>query len=451
MKFNSLALRLAAAAVLWSVILLIVGGVLQVSLFSAYVERNFDARLQSYLDQMAATTLFGEDQSLSEPSLFDPRFRRIFSGWYWQIGESDDPIYRSTSLWDFILETPADASAESNDGFLAGPTNQELRFVTARFIPDGGHEPLAFTVAVDRSEVATEAAQFSNALLWSLRILGPWLVGLIIVGFVLFVVLQQRFGMRPLHRMSKTLHDIRAGRADRLEDDYPVELEPIARELNELIDHTKILIERARANAGDIAHMIKTPMSVMLNEAEQAEGPLADSVRKQISRLRTQIDHQLARARMAAGDTLINVRTNIGDVVRDLSRAMTIIHRDAGIKIEPTGNLDAEFRGEKEDLEEMLGNIMDNACKWAKGEVLVNAELRDKRVLITVQDNGPGLTSEECKSALERGKRLDETVPGTGLGLSTVSDIAEMYKGSLELDRAEIGGLRATLNLPAPD
>lgn len=452
MRFNSLTLRLAAAAVLWSVLILIVGGLLQASLFPAYVERNFDARLQTYLAQMVSTTLVDEDGETAGPGLADPRFDQVLSGWYWQIGDAPDPYLRSPSLFQHVLEIPSDASAVSNDAVLTLTSGRELRFVSQRASPGGTDAFMTFTVAVDRAELATEASQFNNALIWSLRILGPWLLGLIVVGFVLFVVVQQRFGMRPLRDLGNALNNIRTGRATRIEGTYPVEIDPLARELNALLDQTDILVERARANAGDIAHMIKTPLSVLLNEAEQSEGPLADTVKTQVAKLRTQIDHQLARARMAAGNSLRAIRTEIEPVVEDLTRALHTIHRDRGVTISYHGDLDACFRGEREDLEEMLGNLLDNACKWSVAEVQITARRHgEDRLVITVDDNGPGLTPEECVEVLQRGKRLDETVPGSGLGLAIVADIAEIYGGSVTLGRAEMGGLRVILDLPAPE
>ncbi len=452
MKFNSLTLRLATAAILWSVLILIVGGLLQASLFPAYVERNFDTRLQTYLAQMVSTTVVDENGEMTGPSLADPRFDQVLSGWYWQIGDIPDPYLRSPSLFQHVLEIPSGASAVSNDAVLTLTSGRELRFVTQRASPVGTDMFMYFTVAVDRAELAAEASQFNSALIWSLQILGPWLLGLIVIGFILFIIVQQRFGMRPLRDLGNALNNIRTGRADRIEGNYPVELDPLARELNALLDQTDILVERARANAGDIAHMIKTPLSVLLNEAEQSEGPLADTVKTQVDKLRAQIDHQLARARMAAGNNLRAIRTEFEPVVADLTRALHTIHRDRGVEISYTGDPNACFRGEREDLEEMLGNLLDNACKWAHADIQMTAQRsQQSQLLVTVDDDGPGLEPEECIEVLQRGKRLDETVPGSGLGLAIVADIAEIYGGSIELGRAELGGLSVKLSLPAPE
>ncbi|MCZ6604248.1 MAG: HAMP domain-containing sensor histidine kinase [Alphaproteobacteria bacterium] len=451
MKFNSLTLRLAAAAVLWSVVLLIVGGMLLASLFGAYVERNFDARLKTYLNQMAATALVGESGELSKPLLTDPRFDEIFSGWYWQIGHGATLLHRSPSLWDHVLEPPADASSVTNDVPIPGPVEQDLRYITAHITPEGLAAPLSFTIAVDRLEVAEELSQFNSALIWSLRILGPWLLGLILLGFVLFVLFQQRFGMRPVRDLGKALNDIRAGRADRIEGNYPVELDPLARELNALLDHNSAIIERARAHAGDLAHMIKTPLTVLLNEADQAEGPLAEMVKRHAENMRHQVDHQLSRARMAATANLIGARAPVGPAADDLTRALGKIYSNRGITIVKSGDLDAHFRGEFEDLEEMIGNLMENACKWATSHVGLNIAANNGRLVITVDDDGPGLNEEECVEVLKRGKRLDESVPGTGLGLAIVVDIAGLYGGDIELGPSDRGGLRATLELPAAE
>ena len=449
MILNSLTLRLAAAAVLWSVILLVVGGLLLASLFGAYVERNFDARLQTYLNELLATAVIDNDGNLTAPRLTDPRFTTQFSGWYWQIGDTETLYHSSRSLWDFVLDPPPGASAESNDEPIAGPIGQQLRFVTRTVTPEGAGTSIPFTVAVDRNEIAAESSQFNSALIWSLGILGPWLVGLIIVGFVLFVLFQQRFGMGPLRRLGDALNDIRQGRAQRLEGNYPVEIDPLARELNALLDHNQAIIERARAHAGDLAHMIKTPLTVLWNEAEHQDGPLAEMVRRHAETMRKQVDHQLARARMAATGNLIGARAHVKPVTDELVRTLSKIYSDRGIEISARGDLNSYFRGEHEDLQEMLGNVMDNACKWAKSEVAVNVERNAGRLKITVDDDGPGLGPDERTEVLKRGKRLDEAVPGTGLGLGIVVDIASLYRGGIVLGDSPLGGLRATFDLPA--
>ena len=446
---NSLTFRLAAAAVLWSVVLLIVGGLLQISLFGTYVEANFDSRLQTYLNQMAGTALIDEGGDITPPRLTDPRFDQIFSGWYWQIGEGGTPPHRSASLWDHVLEPPAGASGESNDTVIAGPIDQELRFVSARITPEGATAPFTFTVAVDRAEVAAEAAQFSTALIWSLTRLGPYLLGLVVVGFVLFVLFQNRFGMRPLRNLGQALNDIRTGRAERLVGNYPSEIDPLARELNALLDHNAAVMERARAHAGDLAHMIKTPLTVLLNEADNSEGPLADMVTRHALNMRDQVDHQLARARTAATANLIGARAALRPVVDDLTRTLNKIYIERGLTISASGNLDACFRGEHEDLEEMIGNVMENACKWATSEIVLDASQTNGRLTVTIDDDGPGLTPTECVEVLKRGKRLDEAVPGSGLGLAIVVDIAKLYNGSFRLDPSDRGGLKATFDLPA--
>jgi signal transduction histidine kinase len=223
----------------------------------------------------------------------------------------------------------------------------------------------------------------------------------------------------------------------------------LADELNALLAHDAAVVERARTHVGNLAHALKTPLAVLSNEAATAEGPLAQQVARQTGMMRRQVDHYLARARAAATGGLLGARTPVAPVLEDLKRTLERIHLDRRIAIELACDPAAAFRGEREDLEEMLGNLMDNGCKWARSTVAVKAAPQGGRLAIEVEDDGLGLTAEEREQAFERGRRLDEDVPGSGLGLSIVRDIAELYGGSVALGEAARGGLKVTLDLPA--
>ena len=451
MKLNSLTLRLTAAAILWSVILLLVGGVLLTFQFDAYVQRNFDSRLQSYLFEIIAETASEDGETSPKPELEDQRFSRTFSGWYWQIDATDGPLFQSDSLWDQSLSVPPQASSESNEAAIAGPLGQQLRFVSRTIQPPGSPLPLVFTVAVNEAEIAAEAERFSDALTASFQTLGQWLIGFIIIGFALFIVFVQRFGMRPLRRLGDAMNQIRTGRTRRLTGNFPSEIAPLARELNALLDSNEAVVERARAHAGDLAHMIKTPLSVLMNEAEKEDSPLAEKVMRHAKSMRGQVDHQLARASTAAAANLIGVRAQVGPVVAELVRTLETIYSGRDLTFSQAGDLSAHFRGEKEDLQEMIGNLMENACKWAKTKIELNVTRHGDRLKIAIEDDGPGLTAEECIEVLKRGMRLDEAVPGTGLGLAIVVDIARLYSGDIVLGAGAHGGLKAELDLPAAD
>jgi len=301
-------------------------------------------------------------------------------------------------------------------------------------------------VAGDATEIFDETRSFDYYL-------GGTFVALSIV-LVLTTIFQVRFGLAPLKRISDSIADIRSGRAERLEGEFPVEIAPLARETNALIDANREIVERARTHVGNLAHAIKTPLSVIVNEASaHAADPFAAKVLEQADVMRDQVAHHLERARIAARLTIIGTVTEVTPAIEALRRTMEKIHRSRGIVIEVDANAQAKFRGERQDLEEMAGNLVDNACKWAAScvfiEVLVERPVGTGPMLrIIVDDDGRGLSAAERAQVSRRGQRLDESKPGSGLGLSIVIDLAALYGGSLTLGSAPIGGLRAELVLP---
>jgi signal transduction histidine kinase len=304
-------------------------------------------------------------------------------------------------------------------------------------------------VAGDASEIFDETRNFDYYL-------GGTFVALSIV-LVLTTIFQVRFGLAPLKRISDAIADIRSGRAERLEGEFPVEIAPLARETNALIDANREIVERARTHVGNLAHAIKTPLSVIVNEATTHSTDLfAAKVLEQADVMRDQVAHHLERARIAARLTIVGTVTEVSPVVDALRRTMEKIHRDRSVTIEVLAGSQARFRGERQDLEEMAGNLVDNACKWADSHVLIEVLVEQpakpgatSMLRIIVDDDGRGLSEEERAQVSRRGQRLDESKPGSGLGLSIVVDLAALYGGSLTLGRAPIGGLRAELLLPA--
>jgi signal transduction histidine kinase len=261
-----------------------------------------------------------------------------------------------------------------------------------------------------------------------------------------------RWGLRPLRRVREDLHKIREGEIQHLEGYYPSEIEPLVQDLNALIDSNREIIERARTHVGNLAHALKTPIAVLQNETRSDGGALAAKVGEQIAIMRDQVEHHLNRARMAAQTNVIGAVTPVAPVVDGLARVMRKVHQERAIQIETRVAPELRFRGERNDLEEMVGNLFDNACKWAKSRVRVSAGRGDggRRLAISFEDDGPGLPPERREAALSRGGRLDESKPGSGLGLSIVNELARVYGGRLELESSELGGLKARLTLPAP-
>jgi signal transduction histidine kinase len=341
-------------------------------------------------------------------------------------------------------------SGGSREGYVQGPEDQRLRLVE-RPIDLGEDGRFLVAVAGDAAEIEDEIRSFDQALLITFAVLAAVLL--------LTTMFQVRFGLAPLERISASLAAIRSGGAERLAGNFPVEIAPLARETNALIDANREIVERARTHVGNLAHALKTTLSVILNEANaRGDDPFAAKVREQTTIMRDQVARHLERARLAAGLTAVGTVTEIRPVVVALARTMEKIHHDRGIAIDVDAPDGMRFRGEHQDLEEMVGNLVDNACKWARSRVTIevqgdstNAEDARRVVHLLIDDDGPGLSAVEREEVQEarRGRRLDETKPGSGLGLSIVVELAGLYGGELSLDTAPIGGLRADLVLPA--
>jgi signal transduction histidine kinase len=457
MRTNSLALRLFVSATGWAVVILLITGVVLSSLYRQAVERAFDRRLGVYLRTLVADVAAPDDSGDKFPSaLGEPLFELPLSGWYWQVTRTDpgkNDVRASRSLWDGGLPHLQDlgiaAGADgSRQGYVNGPEDQKLRLVERNIdLGDEGHYLVA--VAGDAAEITDETRSFDQALAITFSIL--------LVVLLLTTMFQVRFGLAPLKRITDSLAAIRAGSAERLNGAFPVEIAPLARETNALIDANREIVERARTHVGNLAHALKTPLSVIVNEASgRGNDPLAVKVREQATIMHDQVARHLERARLAARATVVGSLTEVTPVVTALARTMEKIHRDRAIVIEVRAADPVRFRGERADLEEMIGNLVDNACKWAASRVTVEV-LRERpepargepALRILVDDDGRGLSPSERELAAKRGRRLDETKPGSGLGLSIVVELAGLYGGELKLGTAPTGGLRAELLLPA--
>lgn len=461
MKVNSLSFRLTASAAAVSIILLAVAGLLLNNLFSKAVEHNFDARLQAILDGLLANVEISDNKKLRlRGEISDTRFRLPLSGWYWQItpvstGKKNKKrvgIF-SSSLLDEQLK-PSLVNLKERDStdiarfFLKDPNQTRLRVIEQRYTLFGGQKHYSFIVAGNFDELRQEIATFTGALIIVLALLGA--------GLLAALMVQVRYGLKPLRTLRGELSEIRRGNIEHLDSDFPVEIKPVADELNLLIQANTEIIDRARTQVGNLAHALKTPLSVLTNEAELDKGKLASKVSEQTEIMRTQVELYLDRARRAARARSIGAATEIKPTCEGLARTLMRINMDRGLQIDVDCPEDLKFRGEKQDFEEMLGNLMENASKWAEREIVVTGKAIDsepgedrKWVTVSVGDDGPGLPPETRQEALIRGRRLDETKPGTGLGLSIVSETAVMYDGGIELGESELGGLLVTLKLPA--
>jgi signal transduction histidine kinase len=452
LRLNSLAGRLIAAAAVWTILALVAGGLVLSNAFRTSVQASFDSDLQSDLDSLVAAASADPSGAIKlEQRYLSPSFERAYSGDYWQItplGGGETMI--SHSLLDRTLKftdsTPIRVSVLAGHG--EGPDGQGLRIlarriefpITATAKPDDSRAYM-FYVASDMNELNERISEFNGTLIWSFVVLG--------LGLIAAVFIQVRVGLQPLRKVTAALHRIRDGSARRLEGNFPAEIEPLASELNSLIEHSAEVVGRARSYVSNLAHFLKTPLTVLSSEAAAQPGPLADVVGRQVGTMRRQVDHYLARARAAGALDVLGNRTLVQAVLEDLARTLRRIHHDSSIAIDVFCPPTLAFRGERQDLEEMAGNLIDNACKWADSRVRITASATGASFTVAVEDDGPGLTPQEREQVGERGERLDESVPGTGLGLAIVRDIAKLYGGALELGGSDLGGLGARLTLPS--
>ena len=459
---GSLAGRLVLAAILWSVATLLVAGVIITSLYRQTVVSAFDERLSVYLRTLVGV-LAGQNAQgeLSDPgNLGEPRFELLYSGWYWQVrGGKDGPVVlASKSLFGDELDMAKAgdvhyAADGATAGALTSPTGQSLR-VLSRTITFADGQAMDILIAGDAGEVASEIAAFGTSVVLTLAALG--------FGLIAATLVQIRWGLRPLDRVRQALADLGSGKQTRVSGTFPAEIAPLVKELNALLQTNQEVIDRARTQVGNLAHALKTPLSVILNEARTSKEPLAGKVAEQATLMHRQMSHYLDRARIAARVNVISASIEVAPVVARLARAMQRIYGDRGISITTDIPAAARFRGEQQDLEEIIGNLADNACKWGRHAVVISGEYAppeeggaggtgdaDGRLVLRIDDDGPGLTESEIAAAVARGNRLDETQPGSGLGLSIVSELAALYRGEVRFSRSPAGGLRVEVKLPA--
>ena len=449
----SLARRLVLLAVGWSFAALVVTAVVLALLFQQAALRRFEQTLGVLVDNLIAGSTY-EGGALVAPAFTDARALRVYSGLYWTIAEptkegrllTATPA-RSRSLWDAELRPPEDLlqRVRANPGRLvafdaAGPQPGERLRGVARIATIDGHESV-FLAAEDRAPIDRDVRNFVAATALSFVVLGG--------GLILAVFAQVRIGLRPLFRLQGEVAAVRGGKADRVQEAYPTELEPLAQELNALVLHNQETVERQRTHVGNLAHALKTPISVMITEAGQRPGPLAEVVTRQAEVMRQQVDHHLRRARAAARAQGPGERTSVAEVLDELSRTLERIFQAKGVTIDWDAPDDLWFAGERQDLLEIAGNAMENAGKFGRRRVRVRADGAGVGLLrLVIEDDGPGLSPDQREEVIQRGARLDESAPGSGLGLSIIDELARAYRGSLTLGASALGGLSVAIELP---
>jgi signal transduction histidine kinase len=450
---RSLVGRLVWLAAGWSVALLIGTGIGLSLSFRNHAYGEFERGLIEDIDSLLAGSTVGDDGGVIAPFLTDARATRAYSGKYWEVLDPakgpgmKDPV-ASRSLWDQLLTVPPaviDRLSKARNQTLfydtVGPLKQPIHAAARMILLPGRPGPVVFVVAEDRSPIDRDIGKFEITTAVFLLILGA--------GLVAAVVIQVRVGLTPLFAMGREIADVRRGKAQRLTGRYPSELSPLASEMNALLDHNQEVVERQRTHVGNLAHALKTPISVMLAEAEGAPGPLADVVSRQAEAMKGHVEHHLRRARAAARLQGSGERTLVAPVLDELSRTLERIFQDKGVLIEWECDPALAFLGERQDLQEITGNVLENACKWCRELVAMQVRVEaPDRLKLLVEDDGPGLKPDQRAEVLKRGARLDESAPGSGLGLAIVDELARAYGGSLALDDSPLGGLKITLVLP---
>ena len=454
---KSLRLRLLAGTLFWIAASIIAAGWGLGNLFQRHVEAQFHAELKTHLDQLTAQLTL-DDKGLPTLALplSDPRLSRPYSGCYWQIDEikadasAASGLLRSRSLWDHVLAVPPDtpANGEIHQHRIVGPEGKALgmveRSVRIDDTPDGKPRSYRLIAAADESLMTEPVASFSGALWLALVVLG--------IGLVLAALVQVFVGLAPLRKLHAALGKVRSGETPQLDGDFPAEIMPLVDEFNTVLAQNAEVVERARTQAGNLAHALKTPLSVLANAATSAnpqQNELARLVVDQVDTARKQVDYHLTRAQAAATTRMLGTRTPLLPIIDGLVRAMQRIHAERALelRVQPMPETLA-FRGDAHDLQEMLGNLLDNACKWASHRVEINAASNGDQLLITFDDDGQGLAAEQRESVIQRGVRADEKVSGSGLGLAIVADLTQMYGGGVVLQDSPLGGLRVVLTLP---
>lgn len=465
-KRPSLVRRLVVLAAGWIVLALVLTGIA----LSAYFRYASLGRFQVEAAELAEALYVEatiDDGEIVPPPTDEGRASRVYSGKYWQIAEVTQkgkivPRARSRSLWDQTLKAPEDGIGNIRKAAgkpfyydSLGPQRQPLRVVAIYSYLPGKAEPLVFMAAVDMSPLEKDARQFDLMIWLSLILLGA--------GLVAAVVTQVRIGLRPLFQLGQEVAQVRQGGQSRLEAVYPQEVEALTTELNALLLHNQDVVERQRTHVGNLAHALKTPIAVLTAEASGKADALSLLVLKQADVMKGQVEHHLRRARAAARSQALGEHTPVEPVIDELAVTLEQVFQAKGVEIDWRCPEALEFLGERQDLMEVVGNVMENAGKWCKRRVRVSVTRLEKPasspgggvgagtafLRIEIEDDGPGLAPEDRAIALKRGQRLDETAPGTGLGLSIVDELVRAYRGHLELDDARLGGLLVRIDLPA--
>ncbi len=453
MRFGpkSVAFRVIAFSTIWAVAAFFVIATVISTLYQNASQRNFDSLLSAHLfNLIGAVEVTPLGRLSGTPQLGDVRYTVPNSGWYWSVEQLSKEIsgkLRSLSMVRDIASPPLTQvpfdidfqrryQAEGLDG-------EQIRVVESEFVLDAENRVARFRVMGNLSELEEEIWQFRRQLYVYLALFG--------LGMIAINALAILFGLRPLDRVRHALSRIREGQAEKLDGDLPVEIAPLATEMNALIENNRSMLERSRTQVGNLAHSLKTPLAVLVNEGRTISGDKGKLIVDQAAAMQLQVQHYLQRARIAAQRDSVVFRTPVIPLLERMVRVGKKLNPNLKISLKTSAET-VIFAGESEDFEEIIGNLLENAWNWAASSVTVTADLatdaeQDGYFRVIIEDDGPGIPEEKAREVLKRGKRLDESKPGTGLGLSIVSDMISEYEGQLGLEKAVGGGLKAVVLL----
>jgi signal transduction histidine kinase len=446
-RTGSLSRRMIVVAAAWIAALLLFGGFALDRVLTRSIVDNFDNQLVLLLNKslIAASEIGPDGEVRFNRPPGDQRFIEPYSGLYFQISGAGADTFASRSLWDRRLrvsDTHRDIRPhlyDSNEFSMAGHA-EPLRIAERDAILPGSNIRWRFQVAQSRETIDDQIHRLRSTLIWSFTALGA--------GLLVLATLQTFYGLWPLRRVRQEVAAIRSGKRTRISQDFPAEIRPMTEEINQLLAHNEAQAEEARRHAGNLAHALKTPLTVITNAATAHAPDLADTVCREAVVMRRQVDHHLARARAIGRRASSQARATVWESLEAVQRALDRLYENVTVDI--AGDHKAEVRVERQDLDEMLGNLIENAAKYGGGRVFVTVERRDDMVDILIEDDGPGIPESERESLFARGARLDTGKPGTGLGLAIVRDVAEIYGGGIRLEESEdLGGVLARLTLPA--
>ncbi|WP_246674052.1 ATP-binding protein [Mesorhizobium sp. B2-7-3] len=447
---RSLTFRVIAFSTVWAILTLVVIFTLITTLYRQASERGFDSLLSAHLFNLIGSIGISDSGALTgSPDLGDLRFSEPNSGWYWSVEPASEGVHGDlhSSSMTRTIPSPDVADVPFNANFqrsyaAQGINGEELVVFESEFVLDAKNRAARFRVMGNKTELEQEIATFQRRLLTYLSLFG---IGMIAINAIAILL-----GLQPLRRVRNALAMVREGTAQRLDGRFPAEIEPLANETNALIENNKRIVERSRTQVGNLAHSLKTPLAVLLNEGRALGGAKGQLIAEQAASMQKQIDHYLQRARVAAQRDSVVYRTPVAPLVQRMVRVLQKLNPRTSLSLSLPAT-EIVFAGEREDLEELLGNLLENAVKWAGSAVAISvvplAGKDESLFEISIEDDGPGIPEDRAREALKRGRRLDETKPGTGLGLAIVADLVNEYGGVLALERSGMGGLKATVRL----